>query len=688
MTHMTDKQAVLIVDDIPENLFVLEQVLKKLDVEIIKASNGREALDLFSNHRFSLVILDVLMPEMSGYEVAETMKKDERNAQIPIIFMTAMDQNESMELMGYSVGAVDYIFKPFNEVILLSKAKILLDLYNFRNGIWNSIANRKIERPKVLIVDDIPENLLVLERMLDKFDIEVIKARTGNEALARTLDHDFALIILDVQMPEMDGFEVAEILKTEDATASIPIIFVTAIDRDKSKEIRGYDKGAIDFIYKPFNEFILLSKVRIFLEIYKVRMGLEELVAERTADLLQTNRKLKEEIIKKEQAEKELVKTKSYLDNIINSMPSVLIGIDAGGKIIDINTAAEKLSNIPTEEAKGKPIVEIFPQFSDYLDEMKQTMVDQKIKTEEKIAQTAHGERRFYNLTIFPLIANGVQGAVVRIDDVTERVRLEEIMIQSEKMMSVGGLAAGLAHEINNPLAGILQNVQVIRRRLSDELPANTFAAEEAGMDFADLQSYLEKRGILEVLDAISESGKRAATIIKNMLFFSHKGDLHYSVYDMRELLDQTVDLVASDYDLRKKCRFDHIKIVREYEDVPVSIACEGPKIQQVFFNLLKNGAQAIAEGETEDPRFILRIKRAGNWVNIEIEDNGRGMEEAVRRRVFEPFYTTKDIGIGTGLGLSVSYFIITEGHKGTMEVESSPGKGAKFIIRLPIERK
>jgi signal transduction histidine kinase len=179
------------------------------------------------------------------------------------------------------------------------------------------------------------------------------------------------------------------------------------------------------------------------------------------------------------------------------------------------------------------------------------------------------------------------------------------------------------------------------------------------------------------------------------MLSFSRKADGEGSSADLRDLLDRTVELAGSDYDLKKKHDFRQIEIRREYEaDVPM-VACHSSKMQQVFLNILRNGAEAMNEQRAESeehgakkkaPRFILRVKRDGEMVCVEIEDNGPGMDEETRKRVFEPFFTTKDPGEGTGLGLSVSYFIVTEEHGGVLEVESSPGSGAKFIIRLPLQ--
>ncbi len=213
----------------------------------------------------------------------------------------------------------------------------------------------------------------------------------------------------------------------------------------------------------------------------------------------------------------------------------------------------------------------------------------------------------------------------------------------------------------------------------------------------AALGSFMEARGIVKMLGRIHESGSRAAEIVQNMLSFARKGDDAVSHRSLSGLLDQCVDLAGSDYDLEKKHDFRQIEIVREYEDGLPEVPCESGKIQQVLLNILHNAAEAtqgnsecgIRNGEFWKPRFVLRLarERGAGMVRIEIEDNGPGMDEATRKRVFEPFFTTKPTDRGTGLGLSVSYFIVTENHHGRLAVESQPGQGTKFIIHLPTER-
>jgi signal transduction histidine kinase len=190
----------------------------------------------------------------------------------------------------------------------------------------------------------------------------------------------------------------------------------------------------------------------------------------------------------------------------------------------------------------------------------------------------------------------------------------------------------------------------------------------------------------------IAESGRRAAKIVSSMLSFSRKSDLKFELRDLRLLLDETVEIASNDYNLAKHYDFRKIAIVREYAEALPDAWCEGGQIQQVLLNLLKNGAQAMFEAASGDgqagrnDRFILRAYRDRQWVCIEIEDNGPGMSASVRRRIFEPFFTTKEVGSGTGLGLSVSYFIITQNHRGSIEVKPVRTGGSCFVIHLPIE--
>ena len=385
----------------------------------------------------------------------------------------------------------------------------------------------------------------------------------------------------------------------------------------------------------------------------------------------------------------ELNETRLYLKNIIDSMPSVLIGVDPDGRVTHWNLEAEKLTNVSEERAQGSYISDLIPQFSRHMDELRRTISEKSPQKIEKVPYLVNGENRISDVMVYPLIANGVMGAVIRVDDITERVRFEEMMIQSEKMVSVGGLAAGMAHEINNPLGGIMLAAQNIIRRITVTLSKNAEYARRAGTDIGTIYRYMEEREIVKMLQGIMEMGERASKIVSNMLNFSRRSESKLAPADITGVVDSALDLASNDYNLKKKYDFRHIDIRKEYDgDIP-TVSCIITEIQQVILNLLKNAAQAMAgkKYEGERPAITIRIKKEPEHVLIEVEDNGPGMDETLRKRIFEPFFTTKGAGAGTGLGLSVSYFIIHNDHRGSLNVESVPGQWTRFIIRLPYSR-
>ncbi len=395
------------------------------------------------------------------------------------------------------------------------------------------------------------------------------------------------------------------------------------------------------------------------------------------------------DITERKQAEEELRSLRNYLSNIIDSMPSTLVGVGADGRVTQWNKTAEQTTGISAGSARGKTLSDVFPRMASEMDNITESIRTRKIKHEQKRLRQTESGARCEEVTIYPLVANGVEGAVIRIDDVTDKVRMEEMMIQSEKMLSVGGLAAGMAHEINNPLAGMMQTAKEIGDRLTNmEMAVNRRAAREADVSLEGVKRFMENRGIPRMIAAIDDSGRRVAEIVDNMLSFARKNEDRTSSHSFEKLVNKTLELAATDYDLKKHYDFKRIEVQREYEENLPLAPCESAKIQQVLLNILRNGAEAMQEAGVEDPRFIVRTRfeKDRNLVRVEIEDNGPGMDEATRKRVFEPFFTTKPVGVGTGLGLSVSYFIISENHKGEMAVESRPGSGARFIIRLPVE--
>ncbi|MCP4690997.1 MAG: PAS domain S-box protein [Desulfobacterales bacterium] len=391
-------------------------------------------------------------------------------------------------------------------------------------------------------------------------------------------------------------------------------------------------------------------------------------------------------------AEKQARESEAHFRDLFEQSNDAIFIHDFHGKLLDVNGRACEMLGRSRERLVDSPIKKVHAKgtFKKTLDAFEICREEGSVIFEAVFRKADQGK---IDVEISARIIDPLKGlvqAVVR--DVTERKRTWEMMIQNEKMMTVGGLAAGMAHEVNNPLGGILQNVQVMRKRLSGKMPKNRRTAEECGVGMDAIEAYMEKRGLMTMMDVILDAGARAKKIVDSMLDFSRASETRLTPCDLIEILDNSVHLAATDYDAKKKFDFRQIEIIREYEKTP-EVMCERGKIQQVVLNILKNGAQAMAESRergapddpTAPPRFILRARREKEMAVIEIEDNGPGMDEAVRKRIFDPFFTTKKAGVGTGLGLSVSYFIITENHGGVMEAASEPGEGATFIIKLPI---
>ena len=443
--------------------------------------------------------------------------------------------------------------------------------------------------------------------------------------------------------------------------------------REALRKTFDHPEGNYDFITQRITKTGDILDVSINSALYRAKDGSRKSMVVNFTD-----------ITKIKKTEHELRHTQHYIRSIINSMPSVLIGLTANGTVTQWNTEAERLTGILAHEAKGRLLKKVFPQLSNQISSVNQAIDAQTVRKETKIRLSTGGKTILTDIAIYPILSEKAEGVVIRIDDISDRVRIEEMMIQSEKMLSVGGLAAGMAHEINNPLAGILQNIQVIRNRLEKDLPANIKAASECGVSLGSIRAYMEKRNIFPMMDLVRASGYRAAQIVENMLTFSRKSDHRKFTYYLHDIMETTLELIENDYSMKRKYDFRAIEVIRQYQEEVPPVSCEKTQIQQVFLNILKNGAEAMVEAGVSSPRFVIRCFREDNYAVLEIEDNGPGMAEGIQKRIFEPFFTTKEVGVGTGLGLSVSYFIITENHAGILAVGSTPGQGTIFTIKLP----
>ncbi|MEA1967001.1 MAG: PAS domain S-box protein, partial [Thermodesulfobacteriota bacterium] len=334
-----------------------------------------------------------------------------------------------------------------------------------------------------------------------------------------------------------------------------------------------------------------------------------------------------------DKSEKALKKSEKRFRTMVETSKDLIWSMDINGVYTYVSPRAKALLGYDPKELIGKTMFSIMAE--EMAEKMKETL---KAKVRSKTSITGienqyihkNGKDVLLEMNGVPVLdEHGAVSGYTGIErDITQRRQMVDMMVQSGKMLSVGSLAAGMAHEINNPLAGMMQNAQVVFNRLSMNLPANDKAAREAGTTMAAIKDYMEKRNILSQLEIINESGGYAAKILQNMLSFAQESVSGRIAHDLARILDKTIELAKSDYDLKSKFDFKKIKFKKKYShDFPV-VVCDENKIQQAFLNILKNGAEAMHEENKKEPEFILRLAKDNDMARLEIEDNGPGMDE------------------------------------------------------------
>jgi len=355
-----------------------------------------------------------------------------------------------------------------------------------------------------------------------------------------------------------------------------------------------------------------------------------------------------------EQKAVQIERLKDFSENIVESLNVGVLALDLNGAVESWNTQLERLIGVPRQQAIGSKVERVLPP--DLMAEIEARAGDERVSSLYKFhMRNGAGRNLVVNVSIAPLVGKSGDriGRLILVDDITQRIRLEEQLIQTEKLTSLGLLAAGVAHEVNTPLAVISNYIQMLAKQLPGDDPRH------------------------QLIDKVVKQTFRASEIVNNLLNFSRTGATEFAEVNLNAVVEETLSLVAHPF------RTAHVQVTRNMqEDLPAVLGSNN-KLQQVFLNLFMNAKDSMPAGGMVE----IRTASHNGSVEIVITDTGTGIPTENLHRIFDPFFTTKSMGRGTGLGLSVSYGIIKE-HAGKVDVRSTQGKGTSFRLEFPVARK
>lgn len=417
-------------------------------------------------------------------------------------------------------------------------------------------------------------------------------------------------------------------------------------------------------------------------ELQAIRNDLELRVQERTATLDEANRLLKEsnqllehEISQHVTTAARLRSSESYIADILKSMPLMLIGLDREGRITQWNKQAEDATGLKAESSLGKNLWEAYPEIT-----VSPGQIDAAIlKNEAVTIKHSQRDQYYYDITIYPLQEQSEPGVVILIDDVTQKILAENMLIQNDKMSSAGELAAAMAHDINTPLQSILFDLRTFQHLLAD--------SSQNLSEFGNAGTSDKLRGLLA--DAY-EKGENMASIVHNLQEFARGRSNRKQLSNIVDIMEHTLELAGDVLSVPARLRFKDIRIERIYQKDLPSVPCYVAELQHVFLSLFRHACDALGRAERPDhtPTIMIQMNVSYDSFWIRIQHNGVGLSNEEQMYLFEPFFRkdSPDINYDPSKRLSFAYFIITEQHQGQMAVTSDLDAGTTFHLQMPLK--
>jgi PAS domain S-box-containing protein len=526
-----------------------------------------------------------------------------------------------------------------------------------------SLDGAEVQRPRVLLVDDDERNLLAIESILDDLG-EIVSARSGEEALRHLLKGDFAVILLDVYMPGMDGYETAQIIRSRDQTKGIPIVFLSAVNKEAEHLLRGYSMGAVDYVFKPVDPVVLRSKVAVFVDLFGKTKEVER-KARQEQELLDAALRANAERLR---AEQELRRAEERQAAIIQSLPMVLYlePYDSRRRVPNyVSGDIQGITGITFEELQGDPKMWFERVHSEDRAKLEEALKARSASGKMSIEyrwQCADGcYKHFLDQAVLLKDAEGrpIEFAGT-ITDVTDQRSLESQLVQAQKMDAIGKLTGGIAHDFNNLLAAVIGGLALLDKR-------------------AELDD--DQRKILGMTKRAAEQGTE---LIRRLLAFARRQKLEPNPIDIAKLEEVLGELLAHTLG-------GLVEVEWRAESNVWDAFADQAQLELALVNLIINARDAMPAGGTVTVSVENRILPSDNWadlpagdyVRLSVADTGIGIEPENLEKVMEPFFTTKELGKGSGLGLSMVYGFAKQSD-GAFRLNSEVGQGTTAELWLP----
>ncbi|MCD6390121.1 MAG: response regulator [Desulfobulbaceae bacterium] len=574
---------------------------------------------------------------------------------------------------------------------------------------------KKVEKTmKFLMAEDDDIVRKSMATYLRARDYEVLEADNGKKALDLFRDEEPDLILTDLHMPKINGLELLTTVVKE--SPDTPVIIVSGMGT-MTDAIEALRIGAWDYITKPVQDMVfLLHAVEKCLERKDLRLvsrlyheNLEETVKNRTAEIEKRTRQLEQEILERKIIENRIEQAKLEWERTVDAIPDLIFLTDRNKCIIRVNKAMADAIGMTPQEAVGSPCFKALlhgdspPDYCPHKEMIKEDrpfafeMYEEQLGGHFSVTMIPYHDPQNNEVIGFVHIARNINEQK---KDEEEKNRLQTESLHSQKLESVGRLAAGIAHEINTPTQYVGSNIDFFAESFGDiqELMETFFLLLQAVRQktvtddlITNVEDKLEevdweylKEEIPKAINQSKEGVHRVTSIVRAMKEFSHPGGKDKTPVDFNRIVENTVTVARNEWKYVAEVEMD-------LEAGLPEVSCLSDEMGQVILNMLVNAAHAIEEDlgkNPEDKKGLIRIstRREGEWLEMRLSDSGTGIPEAARERIFDPFFTMKSVGKGTGQGMAIARDVVVEKHGGTISFETELGKGTTFIVRLPFD--